>query len=92
MTYKVTMRNNETGEVRDFEQDLEWHDSSHFWWTEGNYGCDCNRYLVWNDYPDEDDDTPCGHTLFTVLHATFPDGKVIEIDPPDTAKGAVKSG
>jgi len=90
MTYTVTMRNNATGEVKDFVQDLPWETHSHFWWTDGNYGCDCNRYLVWNDYPDEDDDTPCGHTMFTVLHATLQTGEVVKIDSEASDAGEQK--
>jgi hypothetical protein len=42
-------------------------------WTEGNYGCDCNRYLfaersIGND-PDWDDHEvrPCGHERYELV-------------------------
>ena len=25
---------------------LEWQDGSEYWWSEGNFGCDCNRALM----------------------------------------------
>jgi hypothetical protein len=88
MSYKVTIRNNQNGEVREINEDRSWEDHSHWFWTEGDYGCDCNRYVVWNDYQQEDEDPPCGHTLFTVQHVTLPTGEVIKIDS-DIAKKAL---
>jgi hypothetical protein len=86
MGYTVTMRKNETGEVRAIDQDLEWHDSSLYWWTDGNFGCDCNRHIHWlyaeGKRPEDIDDIDCGDTRYTVLYADFPDGSRIAIDSP----------
>jgi hypothetical protein len=46
MTYSVAIRKNETGEVRICEMEVPWGETSLFWWTEGNFGCDCNRELL----------------------------------------------
>lgn len=84
MTYKVAIRNNATMEVRIADKDLEWHEASEFWWTDGNFGCDCNRGDEWQRAigTKEDDlvDTDCGHEKYSVLYVEFPDGKRINID------------
>lgn len=92
MPYKVAIRKNATGEIRIAEMDFEWdkgNDSTDlFWWTEGNFGCDCNRYLEFERAGghDPDDDVPddqqqeCGHTAYSVLYAEMPDGKRVPID------------
>mgnify|MGYP001592538114 CR=1 FL=1 len=42
-------------------------DDDEFWWTEGNAGCDCNRWLMLGrEYPElevEDDAVQCGDTI-----------------------------
>ena len=83
--YKVAIRNNATGEVRIQHEDLDWHDHSLFWWTEGNFGCDCNREDEWlraGGMPEDGipEDNECGHERFSVLYAEFPDGRRITID------------
>lgn len=52
----------------------------YFWWTGGNYGCDCNRSLEFyrargEPEPGKEDSTRClGHGAFTVVLVTD-DGK-----------------
>lgn len=89
MAYKVAIRKNATREIREIEMDLDWHDHSLFWWTQGNFGCDCNRELTFEPngtFPDPED-PPCGHERFTVLYVEFPDGKRIFIDTPPAVSG-----
>lgn len=45
--YDVEIRHNSTGEVRRFRLWFPWNDGSDFWWSDGNFGCDCNRSYVW---------------------------------------------
>jgi hypothetical protein len=81
--YHVAIRKNETGEVRMYRHDMAWDDSSMYQWTDGNYGCDCNRELFWHRANgDEAEAISCGSTDFTVLYAELPDGTRIEIDDP----------
>jgi hypothetical protein len=82
--YKVRIRKNSTGEERDCVMDMEWHgpdengDRDLFWWTEGSFGCDCNRAIVfYNKYRD---DYPCGFTEYTVLYVELPDSTHVPID------------
>lgn len=86
MSYTVTIRKNATGETRVYDcSDLEWREHSLFWWTDGNFGCDCNRELSFERAGGSDPDidaVKCGDGAFTVLHADFPDGSRIIIDPP----------
>lgn len=86
MTYRVALRKNETGEIRfagpyDFEFNL-------YWWTDGNFGCDCNRYLEFeraggHEPTDEEDETHggCGDDRYTALYAELDDGRCLKIEP-----------
>jgi hypothetical protein len=81
MGYKVRLKNNETGEIRttkcyDF-------DYSEYWWTDGNFGCDCNRewgFLRAGDEP-LTEDTPCGEVKYTAICAVTDEGQLHFIDP-----------
>ena len=89
MSYTVAIRNNSTGEIRLMLEDLEWDESSRFWWTDGSFGCDCNRHLEfmraggpwpeddphWNDAEHE-----CGDEAYSVLYVDLPSGERIQID------------
>lgn len=81
--YKVAIKNNETGEIRIGDQKgITWGEHSHYWWTEGNYGCDCNREWEFQRAGDEDTtyNPMCGNTRYTVLYAELDDGSKIYID------------
>lgn len=90
MSFIMVMRDDTTGEVRRIQTDLKWLDHSHFFWTEGNFGCDCNRHLIFMrdkdanfDDGDMEADIECGYEHYTCIEAVFPDGKVIKIDGAD---------
>jgi hypothetical protein len=82
MSYVVRIKNNETGEIRNHEIDLDWSERSLFWWTKGNFGCDCNREWEFQraNNETESEEPVCGHSRFTVIDATLEDGTVILID------------
>lgn len=102
--YDVMIRDNSTGETRTCPMpELEWHESSMFWWTEGNFACDCNRGLEFAraggmteaeiDALDEEADGrafPCGDSRYTAVKAVFGDGREIPIDE-DHKSSAVTS-
>lgn len=84
MKYKVLIRNNETKEERIQDMGaIEWDaDNSIYWWTDGNFGCDCNReweferaggYVI-------SPDPKCGHHRFTVPWVELESGERIPID------------
>ncbi|HEX9812083.1 MAG TPA: hypothetical protein VGA88_08365 [Burkholderiales bacterium] len=81
--YKVLLRNNYTSEERWVNYDMPWDGGSVFLWTEGNYGCDCNRHLfferAFGREPD-DDEHVCGDEKYTAVCAELPDGKRHELD------------
>lgn len=91
MSYSVFIRCNATGEVRESKQELDWGESTEFWWTDGNMGCDCNRELEfvraggpgpshdphWNDLQ-----TECGDSRYSALYAILPDGTRVQLDSP----------
>lgn len=45
MSYLVHILDTTTGERRVYTDSGEWWATSDYMWTEGNYGCDCNRSL-----------------------------------------------
>lgn len=80
----IVIRKNSTGETRTIKVDLAWYDHSHYFWTDGNFGCDCNRHLVWLGMPKgsahDEHDFKCGYKEYTVIKAIFPDGTEELID------------
>lgn len=88
MAYKVRIKNNETEEIRERTMDLDWHEASYFWWTDGNFGCDCNRRAEFirasGRQPTEEEwDLPCSTGDFTVIDVLLEDGTLIEIEGDD---------
>lgn len=65
--YKVLLRNNETLEEVWHHSEYEWND---FAWTEGNFGCNCNRHLFFErakgNNPDFDD-AECGEEKYSIV-------------------------
>ena len=75
---KVYIRRNADGVIRCYE-DLDWHEDSDypaFIWEEGNFACDCNRYLFFcraanepeteYDESDENSEHRCGDDRYSV--------------------------
>ncbi len=69
----VHIRRNADGVVRVYPfPEYGWDDdpdgASEFMWSDGNYGCDCNRSLFFARSVGEDDDPNrvCGDTAFSV--------------------------
>lgn len=82
MAYKVALKNNSTGEVRFSLSELQWEESDEYLWTDGNFGCDCNRALFFARAGGEaePDERPCGDVAFTALYAQLEDGTRINLD------------
>ncbi len=91
MAYTVAIRNNATGEVRTKLQPFEWEDDEDgggqlFVWTEGNFGCDCNRAMEFaraSGASEEEawaTEVECGETAFSVPYVILPDGKQVLVD------------
>ena len=80
----ILLRNNRTGETRWYDDEMDWSDGSEFLWTEGNYGCDCNRHLFFERAAgigdDEGEDVDCGEVLYTAVEAVLATGEVIPLD------------
>jgi len=81
MSYTVHIRKNATGEVRVYHETYPWEDICEYMWTEGSFGCDCNRHLFFERaggrQPELDEGT-CGSTAYTVLKIELEDGSVID--------------
>lgn len=89
--FLVAIRHNPTGEVRMYRHDMAWEDEderSHWHWTDGNYGCDCNRHLFFIRAAgnDEWEDRECGSTEYSCLYAELPDGSRRPIDSTSDRK------
>lgn len=84
MSYAVVLRENATGIERRIEgEDVpagpwsEWE----WFWTQGNYGCDCNRELIFKRHdPEAPDvaDVECGESRYTLV-CVYEDGQRIEV-------------
>lgn len=75
--YDVHITDTATGETRVVPFGHPWYDHSGHWWSEGNYGCDCNRAGVFGN-PDED--FPCGDTRYRVRCVERGTGRVLYDD------------
>lgn len=70
MSYVVIMKDNSNDDVRGLVINREWSPEEEFLWEEGNFSCDCNRFLLFYDDPSNptnEEKCPCGDTRFTVL-------------------------
>lgn len=75
----------------DVMEDATWGECLHgmkWMWTEGNYGCDCNRSLFFERSLVEGQESPlpedyeptCAEEIFAVSHLETDDGIIILID------------
>jgi hypothetical protein len=87
MPYQVLIRNNATGEERLYTDEHDWNDVGDYIWTEGNYGCDCNRSIFFGRAaglePEEVDLAECGESAFSIPYVILPNGERVEIDSED---------
>ena len=75
MGFTVHLRRNSDGLVRQIKQDGNWtgEDGHEFLWTEGNFGCDCNRHLFFERAAGDEpawDDLECGQSAYTIVKVT----------------------
>ena len=73
----VQIRRNADGVVRNVP-DEDWS-TAEWSWTEGNYSCDCNRYLFFERAiggdPESDGKYRCGDTQYSI-RVLLPDGRI----------------
>jgi hypothetical protein len=83
MPYVVKIRRNSDGLEREIRMLFDWSASDLFWWTDGNFGCDCNRHLEFEraeGCSPEFAEAVCGESAYTAVQATLPDGSIVAID------------
>lgn len=80
MSYLVHITDTQTGEQRVRTMDLDWIDGSAYWWSDGNFGCDCNRADVFEDNANECVERPCGHGRYVVRCVTHDGATLYEDD------------
>lgn len=87
--YRVLIRENATGEIR-LSKKFEFKFSP-YWWTDGNMGCDCNRWIEWHRAGGQEpnmDDAKCDHEgakAFSVPCAILANGTVVLVDQKEPA-------
>ena len=84
-SYTLQVRRTADGLVRECAgpETAPWSEGSLYYLTEGNFGCDCNRHLMFERAGGADPDImghPCGATRYSILSATLPDGTVVPVD------------
>jgi hypothetical protein len=64
------IRNNKSQEIVEFPCDGIWDEKnfqpSLFIWQDGNFSCDCNRAIFWNEVSEKKKSENCGHKRFSV--------------------------
>lgn len=80
-THAVHIRRNSDGLVRVYHDDTPWEEGSDFLWLDGNYSCDCNRYLFFQRSADEPeiDNPACGDTAYSIVKFVLADGSEIAV-------------
>lgn len=104
MGYKIAIRKVATGETRVWQSEHDWRETpgpeylglmeespDAYWWTEGNGGCDCNRFLhfeyagqperpAWEICAELWDKAHCGDGGFTIEYVELAHGRRIRIE------------
>lgn len=79
MSYKVTLRRLSDGLEKTIVDDLDWHDSSLYWWSEGNMGCDCNRASTFGDVDlSQDIEVECSTSKYLLIKIELSTGQVFD--------------
>lgn len=81
----VAMLDTQTGERRVVRwEGMPWFEHSDFFWSDGNFGCDCNRAIVWDDEranPEQPNlDRPCGEGRFLLCILSAETGRELYRD------------
>ena len=78
MSYSVLITDNET--KQESVMLYEYNFDNDFWWSEGNFSCDCNRGLEFKrglgENPDMDE-TSCGNGKYSVSIYDCSDGSLL---------------
>lgn len=81
VSYVVRLKRVSDSKEVDVVVNLPWSESSMYWWTDGNMGCDCNRELEFEHALGREldlDDVWCGEERFALVSITV-DGKEVEL-------------
>ena len=79
MAYIIAIRKNDTGEIHYYTDTFTYEDEYHMLWqyTEGNFGCDCNRELFWYRLIGIEkigEKLKCTDDRFSIVYIERPDG------------------
>lgn len=87
MRLKIKIREASSGIVREAVDEYDYSEVSDaiYHWTDGNFGCDCNRVLFFRRAAKEPDpeDFPCSEGLYEIEMQDAESGKILfsEIQP-----------
>lgn len=77
----ITIRRNADGVIRTVHwlDWIPWKESDVFWWSGGNYSCDCNRKDNFDRAGGDpvQDESECGDDAYTVLSITQDDDPTV---------------
>lgn len=75
-TLTFHIRDNATGHVREHRDDYEDSSAVEYLWTDGNFGCDCNRHLFFCRAGGEEasEDVECGTERYSLVKVETKDG------------------
>lgn len=87
----VRLRRNADGKEVTIGESYRADDGCHgtvFYWTDGNFGCDCNRTLAFEracgNTPGLDDSGECGDGRYTVMSITDASGVIVYAGEEET--------
>ena len=82
----VTILRRSTGEMRTLRMEHAWkqNDGSCYWWSDGNFGCDCNRSDLFHgaDAPEDPECNGFNRNEYVVLAITLDSGEVVYTETP----------
>lgn len=78
----IILKENETGRVVEYWDEIFDDEIGEFMWLEGNFACDCNRALCFARALGEPDPEPipCSMSKYTAIKAILDDGTEMMLD------------
>lgn len=79
--YTVRFREVATNQEREKVYEFKWEEGSDFWWSDGNFSCDCNRELEFEraggHEPKDITKTKCSEGRYKVVWIKTSDGETV---------------
>lgn len=82
MSYIAAITDKTTGETQNLPFEEAWAEHFDYLWSDGNFGCDCNRAQFFSVASGRMIDRPCGIGRFFV--SIWSEGKIVFADADDS--------